>query len=72
MNLTALALTVLLRRPLPEVLRERIMEPLGASSGWSWHGYADSAVELDGGRWGADVESLLAEVSAAIEPLPAA
>ena len=49
-NLTALALTVLLRRPLPEVLSERIMEPIGASSGWSWHGYADSAVELDGRR----------------------
>ncbi|GAA2744323.1 serine hydrolase [Kitasatospora cinereorecta] len=49
-NLTALALTVLLRRPLPEVLRERIMEPIGASSSWSWHGYADSAVDLDGRR----------------------
>ncbi|MFF3767355.1 serine hydrolase domain-containing protein [Streptomyces sp. NPDC001922] len=47
-NLTALALTVLLRRPLPEVLGERIMEPIGASSTWSWHGYADSVVELDG------------------------
>ncbi len=47
-NLTALALTVLLRRPLPEVLGERIMEPIGASSTWSWHGYADSLVELDG------------------------
>ncbi|MEE4590205.1 serine hydrolase domain-containing protein, partial [Streptomyces antimycoticus] len=49
-NLTALALTVLLRRPLPEALRERIMEPIGASSGWSWHGYAGSAVEIDGRR----------------------
>lgn len=49
-NLTALALTVLLRRPLPEALHERIMEPIGASSGWSWHGYADSAVEVGGRR----------------------
>ncbi|WP_405825905.1 serine hydrolase [Streptomyces sp. NBC_01390] len=49
-NLTALALTVLLRRPLPEVLRERIMEPLRASSGWSWRGYADAAVEIEGRR----------------------
>ncbi|MDN3060347.1 serine hydrolase [Streptomyces sp. SRF1] len=49
-NLTALAVTVLLRWPLPEALRERIMEPIGASSGWSWHGYADSAVEIDGRR----------------------
>jgi CubicO group peptidase (beta-lactamase class C family) len=49
-NLTALALTVLFRRSLPEVLRERIMDPVGASSGWSWHGYADSVVKLDDGR----------------------
>lgn len=49
-NLAALALTVLFRRPLPDVLRERIMEPVGASAGWSWHGYADSVVDLDGRR----------------------
>jgi CubicO group peptidase (beta-lactamase class C family) len=49
-NLAALALTVLFRRPLPEVLRERIMEPIGASPGWSWHGYANSMIELDGRR----------------------
>jgi CubicO group peptidase (beta-lactamase class C family) len=47
-NLAALALTVLFRRSLPEVLRERVMDPVGASPGWSWHGYADSVVELDG------------------------
>ncbi|WP_063735139.1 serine hydrolase domain-containing protein [Streptomyces sp. RTd22] len=49
-NLTALALTVLLRRALPDVLRERVMAPIGASSSWSWHGYADAFVDLDGGR----------------------
>jgi len=49
-NLTALALTVLFRRALPDVLRERVMAPIGASSSWSWHGYADSFVDLDGGR----------------------
>lgn len=32
-NLTALALTVVFRRPLSTVLRERIMEPIGTSSG---------------------------------------
>lgn len=37
-NLTALALTVLFRRALPDVLRERVMAPIGASSSWSWHG----------------------------------
>jgi CubicO group peptidase (beta-lactamase class C family) len=49
-NLTALALTVLLRRALPDVLRERVMEPIGASSSWSWHGYANAYVDLDGTR----------------------
>ncbi|WP_330455621.1 beta-lactamase family protein [Streptomyces sp. NBC_00820] len=47
-NLTALALTVLLRQSLPEVLRSRIMEPIGASPSWSWHGYTDSVVDIDG------------------------
>jgi CubicO group peptidase (beta-lactamase class C family) len=47
-NLTALALTVLLGRPLPEVLRTRVMEPVGASSSWSWHGYAHSVVNAGG------------------------
>ncbi|WP_093911924.1 serine hydrolase [Streptomyces sp. cf386] len=47
-NLTALALTVLFGRPLPDVLRERVMTPIGASDGWSWHGYDNSVVEIDG------------------------
>lgn len=49
-NLTALALTVLFRRALPDVLRERVMAPIGASSSWSWHGYADAYLDLDGAR----------------------
>lgn len=47
-NLTALALTVLFGRALPEVLRERVLTPIGASDGWSWHGYDSSVVEIDG------------------------
>jgi CubicO group peptidase (beta-lactamase class C family) len=47
-NLTALALTALLARPLPQVLRSQVMEPVGASGEWSWHGYANSAVDIDG------------------------
>jgi beta-lactamase family protein len=50
MNLLAYALTLLFRRPLPDVLRERVMNPIGASDRWSWHGYQDSAVHLDGHR----------------------
>jgi CubicO group peptidase (beta-lactamase class C family) len=36
------------RRPLPEVFAERIMQPIGASPDWSWHGYRTSSVEIDG------------------------
>ncbi|MGW0507413.1 serine hydrolase domain-containing protein [Micromonospora sp. NPDC003241] len=49
-NLLCLALTLLLRRPLPEVLRTAVLDPLGASADWSWHGYQNSVVELDGAR----------------------
>jgi CubicO group peptidase (beta-lactamase class C family) len=60
-NVLALAALHVLRRPLPEVLREEVMEPIGASSTWRWHGYENSWVELDGrkvqsatggGHWG--------------------
>jgi CubicO group peptidase (beta-lactamase class C family) len=47
-NLLALALTVLWRRPLPDLLATELMGPLGASGTWSWHGYADSLVTVDG------------------------
>jgi CubicO group peptidase (beta-lactamase class C family) len=47
-NLLCLALTLLLQRALPEVLRERVLDPIGASATWSWHGYAGASVDLDG------------------------
>jgi CubicO group peptidase (beta-lactamase class C family) len=47
-NLLALALTVLWRRPLPDVLATELMGPLGGSDTWCWHGYADSLVAVDG------------------------
>jgi CubicO group peptidase (beta-lactamase class C family) len=49
-NLLALALLEVLREPLPVVLRERVMDPIGASTTWRWHGYENSWVELDGLR----------------------
>ncbi|MEM6441611.1 MAG: serine hydrolase [Pseudomonadota bacterium] len=49
-NRLALALMRVFRRPLPDVLRERIMDPIGASDGWVWHGYENSWVEIDGRR----------------------
>lgn len=38
------------RRPLPDVLRDRIMRPVGASDDWTWEGYSTSWIELDGTR----------------------
>jgi CubicO group peptidase (beta-lactamase class C family) len=49
-NRLALALLRVWRRPLPEVFRELVMEPIGASADWEWHGYRNSYVELDGRR----------------------
>ena len=49
-NLLALSLLNVWRRPLPVVLRERVMDPIGASPTWRWHGYESSWVTLDGQR----------------------
>lgn len=49
-NLLCLALTALFGQPLPEVLAEAVMRPLGATSSWQWHGYDNSYLELDGHR----------------------
>ena len=60
-NLLALAALQVWRRPLPEVLRERLMDPIGASPTWRWYGYENSWVTVDGqmvssvsggGHWG--------------------
>jgi CubicO group peptidase (beta-lactamase class C family) len=47
-NLLAYGLLQVWRRPLPEVLRELLMDPIGASPTWRWHGYDNSWVLLDG------------------------
>ncbi|WP_049642161.1 serine hydrolase domain-containing protein [Candidatus Rhodobacter oscarellae] len=47
-NALALALTLLFGRALPELLKERILDPIGASDSWAWHGYDNSYVEIDG------------------------
>jgi CubicO group peptidase (beta-lactamase class C family) len=47
-NRCALCLTRLFRRPLGEVLAERVMAPIGASRNWEWHGYDDARVMIDG------------------------
>ena len=61
MNLLALAALNVWRRPLPQVLGEYVMDPIGASRTWRWYGYEDSWVLVDGlwiqsvsggGHWG--------------------
>lgn len=49
-NVLALAALNVWRRPLPEVLRELVMDPIGASSTWRWFGYDNSWIILDGMR----------------------
>jgi len=49
-NRLALSLLQVFRRPLPDVLHEAVMEPLGASSSWEWQPYGNSWVEMDGVR----------------------
>lgn len=60
-NAMALAATVVWRKPLPQVLKKYIMDPIGASTTWQWHGYRNSWIILDdstiqsvsgGGHWG--------------------
>ena len=45
-NQLSLALLHLFGRPLPEVLRDAILQPIGASDSWRWMGYDDAWVEL--------------------------
>lgn len=49
-NALSLSLLHVFRRPLPEVLRERIMDPIGASERWEWLGYENAWVDIDGRR----------------------
>jgi len=60
-NVLALAALNIWRRPLPGVLKEYIMDPIGASPTWRWIGYENSWVVIDGqliqavgggGHWG--------------------
>lgn len=60
-NVLALAALNVWRRPLPQVLKEYIMDPIGASPTWRWYGYQNAWIVLDGlpvqavgggGHWG--------------------
>jgi CubicO group peptidase (beta-lactamase class C family) len=47
-NALALAATAVWRKPLPEVLREQVLNPIGASNTWAWTGYQNAWIVLDG------------------------
>jgi CubicO group peptidase (beta-lactamase class C family) len=60
-NALSLATLMVWRKPLPQVLKETIMDPVGASNTWRWFGYRNSWIVLDGqlvqsvsggGHWG--------------------
>lgn len=60
-NVLALAALNVWRKPLPQVLRENVMDEIGASNTWRWFGYENSWIVLDGapvqsvsggGHWG--------------------
>ncbi len=47
-NLAAYALMQVWRKPLPVVLKENIMDVIGASTTWRWYGYPDAFENVDG------------------------
>ncbi len=60
-NVLALATLNIWRRPLPQVLKENLMDEIDASSTWRWYGYDNAWIVLDGnivqsvsggGHWG--------------------
>ncbi len=60
-NVLALAALNVWRKPLPQVLKENVMDEIGVSNTWRWYGYENSFVVIDGqiiqsvsggGHWG--------------------
>jgi CubicO group peptidase (beta-lactamase class C family) len=60
-NALALSALNVWRKPLPQVLKENVLDPIGASNTWRWFGYENSWIVLDGlavqsvtggGHWG--------------------
>jgi CubicO group peptidase (beta-lactamase class C family) len=47
-NVLAYSLTNVWRKPLPMVLKERLMDKIGATTTWRWYGYDHAWTEIDG------------------------
>ena len=63
-NRLSRSLLQVFREPLPQVLKRRIMDPIGGSQGWRWDGYRNSHDTIDGkqmlsvpggGHWGGGI-----------------
>lgn len=63
-NRLSRSLLQVFREPLPQVLKRRIMDPIGGSQGWKWDGYRNSYDTIDGkqmlsvpggGHWGGGI-----------------
>ena len=49
-NRFSLSLLTLFRKPIPDVFRDEVMTPIGASSTWKWVPYTNAYVTMDGKR----------------------
>ncbi|KAB7528968.1 serine hydrolase [Flagellimonas olearia] len=47
-NVLAYSLTNVWRKPLPMVLKEQLMDRIGATTAWRWYGYDHAWTEIDG------------------------
>lgn len=47
-NVLAYSLLNVFRQPLPKILKNEIMDPIGASQSWRWFGYENSWTTIDG------------------------
>jgi len=47
-NLLSYSLLQVWRKPLPAIVKEKIMDPINASTTWRWYGYNNSSVNMDG------------------------
>jgi CubicO group peptidase (beta-lactamase class C family) len=50
MNRFALSLLRVFRKPIPDVFRDEVMNPIGASTSWKWVPYTNAYVDIDGKR----------------------
>jgi CubicO group peptidase (beta-lactamase class C family) len=49
-NRFSLSLLRLFKRPIPDVFRDEVMNPIGASTTWKWVPYTNAYVDVDGKR----------------------